>query len=91
MRTQTYQAGDVVTDLDGLVCVILEVHLDPEDPRFSHCGGVSARYTVRLLDQSTSTRWDWQFTLAKSYKIAPKVNYSSPTSFFNVLKKFFSR
>ena len=28
-----------------------------------NCAGTSARYDVRLPDQTTSTRWDWKFTL----------------------------
>jgi hypothetical protein len=87
MRTQSYQAGDAVVDMDGLVCVIFEVHLDPEDPRFSHCGGTSARYTVRLPDQTSSTRWDWQFTLARALKISPKT--APKVSLLDVLKNYF--
>lgn len=90
MRTQTFQVGDVVTDLDGNAYIILEVFIDPHDPRFSHCGGTSARYTVRHpFAHTTHTRWDWQFTLAKAYNLAPKL--PEKVSFLDALKKFFSR
>lgn len=62
MRVQRFHAGDVVRDMDGTVVILLEAFRDPHPVEFSHCGGVSARYTVRLPDQTSSTRWDWQLS-----------------------------
>lgn len=60
MRVQRFQAGDVVRDIYGTSVLILEVHKDPHPAHFSHCSGVSSRYTVRTLDRQNDTRWDWQ-------------------------------
>jgi len=63
MRIQRFHAGDVVRDRDGIVVTIFEVFQDPHPPEFSHCVGTSARYSVRLLNQTLEVRWDWQLTL----------------------------
>ena len=60
MRVQRFEPGDVVFDLDGVEVCILEASQDPHPADFSHCAGVSARYTVRLPSRSNATRWDWQ-------------------------------
>lgn len=78
MRTQSFSPGDVVRDNEGVVCLILKAHHDPHPKEFSHCGGTSARYDVRLPDQTNGTRWDWQFTLNQQCKLSPV--YSGSTS-----------
>lgn len=60
MRVQRFTPGDVVRDLQGDVVTVLEAFQDPHPPEFSHCGGVSARYTVRTLNCQNDVRWDWQ-------------------------------
>lgn len=60
MRAQRFHPGDVVRDREGNVVTILEAFQDPHPAEFAHCGGVSARYTVRLPNLSNDVRWDWQ-------------------------------